>query len=185
MRIVFALLLKLFFFMAIILPEEKTAPVSASPEIVPDTVKTKDTVRINRSIVLNPVCDSIVDYARTFMGKPYKYGCATPDGFDCSGFTWYVFSHFGYDVPRSSKAYKSFGKDVPVGEARKGDIIVFRGTHAGDERAGHVGIVISNAGEALRFIHSSSSKNHNGVVVTDFNDSNYPKRFIRICRVVL
>jgi cell wall-associated NlpC family hydrolase len=130
------------------------------------------------------MCDSIACYAQTFLGTPYKYGCASTAGFDCSGFTWYVFSHFGYTIPRSSKDYLTLGKDVSIAEARKGDIIVFTGTHAGDKRAGHVGIVISNPGEPLRFIHSSSSSNHRGVVITDYAGSAYPKRFIRICRVL-
>jgi peptidoglycan DL-endopeptidase CwlO len=135
------------------------------------------------SIRTNPLGDSIVSYAKTFLGTPYKYGCASGAGFDCSGFTWYVFAHFGLTVPRSSKDYKTFGQEVPISQSRKGDIIVFRGTHAGDEAAGHVGIVISNPGEPLRFIHSSSSGSHSGVVITDYYGSAYPKRFIKICRV--
>ncbi len=127
--------------------------------------------------------DSIVNYAMQFLGTPYKYACASPSGFDCSGFTNYVFAHFGIDVPRSSSAYLKFGKDVALSEARKGDVIVFRGTRRGEERAGHVGIVISNPGEPLRFIHASSSKKHAGVVITDYEASAYPQRFIRICRV--
>jgi peptidoglycan DL-endopeptidase CwlO len=127
--------------------------------------------------------DSLVNYALQFLGTPYKYACASPTGFDCSGFTNYVFAHFGIDVPRSSAAYLKFGKDVAMSEARKGDVIVFRGTRRGEERAGHVGIVISNPGEPLRFIHASSSKKHTGVVITDYETSAYPQRFIRICRV--
>ncbi|MGL4596751.1 MAG: C40 family peptidase [Bacteroidia bacterium] len=127
--------------------------------------------------------DSIVNYAMQFLGTPYKYACASPAGFDCSGFTNYVFAHFGIDVPRSSSAYLNFGKDISLSEARKGDVIVFRGTRREEERAGHVGIVISNPGEPLRFIHASSSKKHPGVVITDYETSAYPQRFIRICRV--
>lgn len=150
----------------------------ASPGM-PDTVRAQaDTLAIS------PVCDSIVQYAKSYLGTPYQYACASPSGFDCSGFTWYVFSHFGYQVPRSSKDYRNFGEDVPIAEARKGDIIVFRGTHAGDQRAGHVGIVISEPGQPLQFIHASSSSRHRGVVITDYQNSLYPGRFIRVCRVV-
>lgn len=129
--------------------------------------------------------DSIVAYAKSFLGSNYTYGAASPKGgFDCSGFTWFVFNHFGITVPRSAKDYKNFGKEIEITQARKGDIIVFRGTHAGDKSAGHVGIVISEAGQPLQFIHASSSKNHRGVVITDYIHSNYPKRFIKIVRVV-
>lgn len=138
------------------------------------------TVQVDKTIG-----DSIVSFAKTFLGTDYKYGSASPkNGFDCSGFTWFVFNHFGYTVPRSAKDYKKFGKEVPINQARKGDIIVFRGTQVGDKSAGHVGIVISNPGEPLQFIHASSSKKHHGVVITDYNSSAYPKRFIKIVRTL-
>ncbi|HLG02820.1 MAG TPA: NlpC/P60 family protein [Bacteroidia bacterium] len=137
------------------------------------------------SMRLKPVCDSIVSYAKTFIGKPYKYGYCSPDaGFDCTGLAWHVFNHFGYAIPRSSKEYLTFGREIPINECRKGDIIVFRGTHPDDKSAGHVGIISSNPGEPLKFIHCSSSKYHRGVVITDYYNSNYPKRFIRVCRVI-
>lgn len=135
--------------------------------------------------IVNPLTDSVVNFAKTFLGTTYTYACASPKtGFDCSGFTWYVFNHYGINVPRSSKDYKTFGKEIPIDQARKGDIIVFRGTHPGDKSAGHVGIVITNPGEPLQFIHSSSSKNHEGVVITDYKNSAYPGRFIKIVRVI-
>lgn len=134
--------------------------------------------------VVNPLTDSVVNFAKSFLGTTYKYACASPSGFDCSGFTWYVFNHYGINVPRSSSDYKNFGKEVPIEQARKGDVIVFRGTHPNDKSAGHVGIVISNPGEPLMFIHSSSSDNHKGVIITDYKNSAYPKRFIKITRVI-
>lgn len=128
--------------------------------------------------------DSIVDYAITFLGTPYKYACASPTGFDCSGFTWYVFHNFRIDVPRSSKDYQNFGKRVPIDSARAGDIILFTGTNPREKRVGHVGIVISNPGDSLKFIHASSSDNHYGVVITNYLASAYPKRFIGITNVI-
>ena len=130
------------------------------------------------------VGDSIAEFAQDYLGKPYKYGCASPEaGFDCSGLTFFVFNHFHIAVPRSAKDYKNFGKEVSLAECRKGDIIVFRGTHAGDTRAGHVGIIISNPGEPVKFIHASSSDKHKGVVITDYYNSYYPTRFIKVIRV--
>ncbi|GAB4140675.1 MAG: hypothetical protein Fur0041_15850 [Bacteroidia bacterium] len=129
--------------------------------------------------------DSIVAYARTFMGTPYSYGCCNPkSGFDCSGFTYYVYGHFGIEVPRASAAYGNFGKKIPIDSARKGDIIVFTGTKRGDKRPGHVGIVVSEKGQSLQFIHASSSKKHCGVVLTDYYNSEYPRRFIKVIRVL-
>lgn len=129
--------------------------------------------------------DSIVLFAQEQLGTPYKYGSCSRStgGFDCSGFTWYVFSRYGVKIPRASREYEKLGTTVKKEDARRGDLILFTGTKS-DKGVGHVGIVISNPGEPLRFIHASSSKNHFGVVVTDFDSSHYPKRFVKICRVL-
>lgn len=148
----------------------------------PDVNAVQENVSVQDSTVV--LRDSIVDYAKTFLGTPYKYACASPAGFDCSGFTWYVYHNFRIDVPRSSKDYQNFGKRVPIDSARAGDIILFTGTNPKERRVGHVGIVISNPGDSLKFIHSSSSDNHYGVVVTNYYASAYPKRFIGITNVI-
>jgi peptidoglycan DL-endopeptidase CwlO len=127
--------------------------------------------------------DSIVAYAKQHLGKPYKYAHAGPDAFDCSGFVSFVFAHFDIALPRSSRDYMHTGREVPLSEARKGDVIVFTGTRPSERRAGHVGIVISEPGAPLQFIHASSSEKHRGVVITQYPGSNYPKRFIKVIRV--
>jgi cell wall-associated NlpC family hydrolase len=126
--------------------------------------------------------DSIVLYARTFIGTPYYYGGCSPQGFDCSGFTYYIFRHFDIKVPRSAAEYAQQGKKISIDSSCKGDIILFTGTDLDHSRVGHVGIVISEKGEPLRFIHASSSRNHWGVTITDYNDSGYTKRFMGIRR---
>lgn len=128
--------------------------------------------------------DSLLDFAKKHLGTRYRYACCDPKkGFDCSGFTYYVFSSFDKKVPRSSIDYENFGKTIRKDSARKGDIIVFTGTNALNRRAGHVGIVISNPGEELTFIHSSSNKKRGGVIISTFRSSPYyEKRFIRVCR---
>lgn len=129
--------------------------------------------------------DSIVEYAKTFLGTPYKYANASPNtGFDCSGFTWFVFNHFGVEIPRSSKDYMTLGKRVTLETCQKGDIILFTGTDPTEKRVGHVGIIISNPGDSVKFIHSSSSDNHYGVTITSYYKSAYPKRFIGVCSVL-
>jgi lipoprotein Spr len=128
--------------------------------------------------------DSIIAYARTLKGITYKYASCSPDkGFDCSGFVYYVFSHFRIKTPRSSIDYMTFGKKISIDSCKKGDIIVFTGTKAGNRNAGHVGIVIDGTGENVHFIHSSSNKKKYGVIESTFNDSPYyKKRFIKIVR---
>ncbi len=88
--------------------------------------------------------DSLVNFSKLQLGKNYNYAnCSPKTGFDCSGFVYYVFTHFNVDVPRSSSEYKDFGKTVPIDSCKTGDIIVFTGTDATKRYPGHVGIILS------------------------------------------
>ena len=80
----------------------------------------------------------IVAYARTFLGYPYERGAAGPGAFDCSGFVYYVFRHFGIELPHGSYYFfndpESYGTVVGRGtyaNARVGDVVAW---------SGHVGI---------------------------------------------
>jgi cell wall-associated NlpC family hydrolase len=131
--------------------------------------------------------DSLVTFCKQHLGTKYNYANCTPaDGFDCSGFVYFVFSHFNIKVPRSSADYAGFGKPVPMDSAKTGDVIVFTGTDAKRRKPGHVGIVISKPGEDLSFIHSSSDKRNPGIKISNYSASpNYKKRFLKIVRVAL
>ena len=126
--------------------------------------------------------DSIVDFAEKLMGVPYKYATSSPEGFDCSGFVYYVFSHFKIPIERSSYTMAEGGNEIDSSNAHKGDLIFFRGTNLDDNSVGHVGIIISEEEAPLEFIHASSGKKKNGVVKTKLSDSNYIKRYIMIRR---
>lgn len=79
---------------------------------------------------------SLVSYARQFTGTPYVYGGTTPAGFDCSGFVQYVYSQFGYSLPRTSGAQAAVGHRISGAEAQPGDLVVW-GSH-------HIGIYTGN-----------------------------------------
>ena len=129
--------------------------------------------------------DSLVAFSKSLLGIKYKYSsCSPKTGFDCSGFVYYVFAHFNVTIPRSSIEYKSIKTNLKIDSAKIGDIIVFTGTNSRNRNPGHVGIVISKAGEELTFMHSSSGKKHKRVVISTFNESPYyKKRFIKIVRL--
>lgn len=128
--------------------------------------------------------DSVMEIANTQLGVSYKYGTCRPNtSFDCSGFVSYVYNSCGIDNSRSSRAYGNLGEEVKLSECRKGDCILFAGTQPGSKTIGHVGIVVENNEDGIKFIHCSSSKNHFGVVVTDYYNSGYPKRFIEVRRM--
>ncbi|MFN5459999.1 MAG: C40 family peptidase [Bacteroidota bacterium] len=127
----------------------------------------------------------VISFAKKFLGTRYVYARNSPkDGFDCSGFTYYVFKNFNINVPRASIDYRNFGETISIDSARPGDIIVFWRPGQKIPRPGHVGIVTSGIGENLKFIHSSPDRHDKGVVITAFNSvPYYKKNFMRICRL--
>jgi cell wall-associated NlpC family hydrolase len=127
--------------------------------------------------------DSIVAFAKTLIGTPYKFGCMAPStGFDCSGFISYVFNHFNIEVPRSSVDFTNKGTPIPLEKARPGDLILFTGTNSKVRLVGHIGIIVSNDAGGIKFIHSSSGK-ENAVVITPLNER-YRERFVKVIRII-
>ena len=86
---------------------------------------------------------AILETGKKFFGTPYVFGGTTPKGFDCSGFTQYVFRKAGVSLPRTSAAQGKVGTKVSRSELRAGDLVMF---------PGHVGIYIGSG----KFIHSPS-----------------------------
>jgi cell wall-associated NlpC family hydrolase len=120
------------------------------------------------------LADEIVDYAKTWLGVPYRWAGNSKNGTDCSGLTYHVFKHFGIDVPRSSRAYSGIGTKVSRSEIKKGDILMWDTDRNGT--IGHVGIYIGDG----MFIHASSSK---GKVVTR-SLSSYSEKYMGARRVI-
>ena len=72
--------------------------------------------------------ESIVAYAKQFIGTKYTYGGSSPStGFDCSGFTSYVFKHFGVSLPRTSGGQASVGTAVSRSNLAPGDLVIYSG----------------------------------------------------------
>jgi cell wall-associated NlpC family hydrolase len=126
--------------------------------------------------------DELMRFAETLIGTPYVWAASDPQvGFDCSGFITYVFSHFNISVPRSSIDFFNVGKTIAVEEAKRGDFILFTGTDPMETSIGHMGLVVSNNGSQLNFIHSTSGKAMS-VTISPLSEQ-YKKRFIRISRI--
>jgi murein DD-endopeptidase / murein LD-carboxypeptidase len=121
---------------------------------------------------------------KTLIGVPYRYGGCTPEGFDCSGFVNYVFSNMGISLPRSSPELARIGIEVDIEDACKGDIIIFAGSDPKKRPVGHAGIVVSDPGEPLKFIHSATSGKI-GVIENLLDGYDYfTRRFVKLVRVV-
>lgn len=126
---------------------------------------------------------ALTDFAETLKGISYKYGAADPKrGFDCSGFINYVYKQFNITVPRASREFTNFAKEIKLNEARRGDLILFTGTDSTKRVVGHMGIITSNNGKSHEFIHSTSGKAY-GVTVTPLNRY-YQGRFVKVIRVL-
>lgn len=122
----------------------------------------------------------MVCYAQDFIGIPYKYGSMSLKAFDCSGFTSYVFKQFGYLIPRSAREQANLGNKVDICDARKGDLVFFKGRSTASTMVGHVGIVISEIGDKLTFIHASV---HKGITIDTIDLKYYKDRLLYVKRV--
>lgn len=157
-----------------------TLPVINTDSIKPVAPVIKagnDTIVVNE----NTLQEHLLAYAVSLIGTPYKYASTSPEeGFDCSGFITHVFNHFSITVPRSSVDFTHYGNAVTSMDAKPADLILFTGTDS-SRVVGHMGIIISNNREEIKFIHSTSGK-ANGVTITVLNDY-YKHRFVKVIRV--
>lgn len=108
-----------------------------------------------------------------YLGTPYVWGGTTPSGFDCSGFTRYVYKQLGYTLSRT--AGQQLGNGYAVSSLQPGDLVFFDNTYATSAAASHVGIYIGNN----QFVHAASG----GVKVTSLSDSYYASRYIGARRI--
>ncbi|MDR0447778.1 MAG: C40 family peptidase [Treponema sp.] len=120
---------------------------------------------------------SITLIAQEYLGVPYKYAGVTPDGFDCSGFVYFVYKEAaGMQVSRSSTGIWNSGKVITLAQVRPGDILVFTTIRPG---ASHTGIVLENSPSGgVSFIHSASQGSKTGVIISSMNESYYKTRFM-------
>ena len=106
---------------------------------------------------------ALVGTALSLRGTPYRNGGADPNGFDCSGFTQFVFSQYGLSLPREVREQYRVGKSVEPRDLAPGDILFFTTTDPGPS---HVAIAIGGD----EFVHAPSST---GVVRVEHLSSSY------------
>lgn len=125
--------------------------------------------------------DSIVQYGLELLGTPYVTAGNGEEGFDCSGYVYFVYKHFDIDVPRSSAAFENFGREIPVEKVEKGDLLLFLSPTR--NAIGHIGIVTVANGMESDFIHATSGRQMK-VVITSLSNQGYTRRFVKAIRVI-
>ena len=178
----------------VIPPLENPADIARSEERAREVLDSLNRVRQEReagrtetpqpqTVQEQALVDRILDYARSFIGTPYKLGASGPQQFDCSGYTRYVFREFGIDLPQNSALqFRNFPKVEEFSELRKGDLVFF-GARKDIRNVGHVGIVTDVDLERglFYFIHAGVS---HGVEVQRSTSPYFMMRYIGAVRIL-
>ena len=122
--------------------------------------------------------DAVIAYSKSFLGTPYVYGGDSPSdgGFDCSGFTKYVFGRYGYTLNRISRDQALNGTYVSRAYIQPGDLIFY--SFEGNGVISHVGIYLGN-GKMI-----NSPKTGDTVKITDVSTSYWTSRYVTARRII-
>ncbi len=111
----------------------------------------------------------VVVLGKQYEGMRYRSGGKVPSsGFDCSGFTGYLFSNFSINLSANSGTQIQDGKQKKLKDVEPGDLVFFARSEGG--RIFHVAMVVSNTEEGITVIHSTNS---NGIIQTNINKDEY------------
>ncbi|WP_251548893.1 C40 family peptidase [Neobacillus muris] len=145
-------------------PAAETAPVTSNSEAAQAPAASTETAQKPAAASASLVEDVIAE-AKKYVGAPYKWAGNTPAGFDCSGFTKYVFAKVGITLPRT--AATQWDAATPVSSPSVGDLVFFETYKVGPS---HVGIYLGNN----QFISAASS----GVVISDMTSTYWKTRYL-------
>lgn len=118
---------------------------------------------------------AIVDKARSYIGCKYTYGGSSPSGFDCSGFSQYIYKQFGVNINRTAASQYSNGKSVSKSDLQLGDLVMF-GSSASN--INHVGIYAGNG----TIVHAANPSR--GVTTDTINSGYYNNNYVGARRIV-
>lgn len=157
--------------------QEKTEEVEETNTETEETEETDETDTNTVSSSTGISGAEVIEYAKQYLGYKYVAGGSSPSiGFDCSGFTTYVYKHFGISLNRSSRDQIKNGVAVSKNNLQPGDILIFNGSS--NTSIGHVGIYVGGND----FIHAANSRE--GVIITSLSSSYYQKRYVGARRVI-
>lgn len=152
----------------------RSSPKREDETTVPQEANSVVSLELSKS----DIGDEVVEYAKQYLGYSYVSGSASPKtGFDCSGFTKYVYSNFDYKLGSTSYAQSTEGTEISREDMQNGDLIIFY--NESRTSIGHVGIYIGND----NFIHSANPDR--GVVIDNLKTNTYyDARFVSARRII-
>lgn len=109
------------------------------------------------------------------IGRPYRYGGTTPDGFDCSGLVQYVYAQHGLRLPRTTREQHKYGEEIDLDDAEPGDLLFYS---FGGRRVDHVALYLGD-GQA---VHAPASGRH--VIVAPVAQRWWMDRYVDAVRVI-
>jgi murein DD-endopeptidase len=128
------------------------------------------------TVTASPIGDEIAFRAIAQVGKPYRYGGADLNGFDCSGLVFFIHRELGMTVPRTAAEQYSASTPVNVRRMEPGDLLFFRTTKR--KRVTHVGIYAGGG----RFIHAPQTGR--AIELRELTDEYYGPRLIGAGRLI-
>ncbi|OLS03579.1 C40 family peptidase [Tissierella creatinophila] len=160
---------------------QRAQKISVDGIVGPSTVKTinnvlsgkiaagKPSAQPNRNDSGKSTTINIINTAKRYLGSRYVFGGSSPSGFDCSGFTQYVYKQTGISIPRATTSQAGIGTTLSKSELEPGDLLIFSNTY----KAGpsHAGIYIGNG----QFIHAANARK--GVTTDSINSAYYSSKF--------
>ena len=112
---------------------------------------------------------AIAAKAREYVGYPYRWGGASPAGFDCSGFIMYIYGTFGLELGHDLGGQLASGRPIEPDQLQPGDLVIFQNTYKGG--ISHGGVYVGQG----QFVHANDEST--GVVVSSMGSSYWAPRY--------
>jgi cell wall-associated NlpC family hydrolase len=164
----------LVFFLGTALPAHSQKLLSDSTNSIPSSLLKEPNESIN--------LDSLLNFAKSYLGTPYRRAGKSSKGFDCSGFVHHVYKNFNVKVPYSCPGISAVcRKKIKKDEVEKGDLLFFKGSNSHSKAIGHIAIVYAVTDGGIQMIHACQR----GVIIDKLNESKYYKtRFLFAKRIL-
>lgn len=132
-------------------------------------------IQSSRDQAPNRLAKQITSLAKQLSNVPYVWGGSSPNGFDCSGYIYYIFHYFNLELPRMADEQYEVGLSIKRSELQEGDLVYFSTYLPGPS---HVGLYIGGN----KFIHASSAAGK--VIITPLTAAYYQANYIGARRVI-